>query len=238
MPDFKIPTHLAIIPDGNRRWAKQQGLPPWEGHRTGAAQFRTIARAAFKSGISSVTLWAASENNLLKRQKVEIAALIKIFCEYLQDNETFEDLQKDQARFRVLGRGRKIVSSGELDRAIADLEEKTRSFEKRNLTVLFGYDGKREMTDTMQRLAKDRLAEIKYEDVKDRLWTADLPPVDLVIRTGEENADWAHWSSGFMMWDTADAEFYFTKTFWPAFSETELCGVLGGYQRRRQAGGA
>ena len=94
------------------------------------------------------------------------------------------------------------------------------------------------MTDAMRRLAHDKLSEIRYDDVKSRIWTCDLPTVDLVIRTGEEDTDWAHWSSGFMMWDTANAEFYFTKTFWPAFSEAELGKVLEDYQRRRKAGGA
>lgn len=238
MPDSKIPTHLAIIPDGNRRWAKQHGLLPWEGHRTGAAQFRTIARAAFKSGISSLTLWAASEDNLLKRSKIEISALVKIFTEYLRDTESFEDLSKDETRFRVLGRGREIVHSQELDQAITNLEAETSSYTKRNLTILFGYDGRREMVDAMQKISEANFSAIGYQDVKDRLWTRDLPPVDLVIRTGEDDADWAHWSSGFMMWDTANAEFYFTKTFWPAFSEEELDRVLTGYQKRKQTRGA
>lgn len=238
MSDLKIPTHLAIIPDGNRRWAKQQGLLPWEGHQKGAVQFRTIARAAFKTGISYLTLWAASEDNLLKRQKIEISALVSIFTEYIRDKESLEELREDQIRFRVLGRGREIVQSQKLDQAISDLEAETGSFVKHNLTILFGYDGRREMIDAMGKISEARLSAVEYQDVKNRLWTRDLPPVDLVIRTGEEDADWAHWSSGFMMWDTANAEFYFTKTFWPAFSEQELDRALHGYQKRRQTRGA
>ncbi len=233
-----FPSHLAIIPDGNRRWAKQQGLLPWEGHRAGAAQFQTIARAAFKSGIPFLTLWAASEDNLLKRSKIEIEWLVKIFTEHIQKDSFFEELRENQTRFRVLGRGREIVKNKALENAIAGLEAKTGLFARQNLTILFGYDGRAEMTDAIERLAKDHLPAIRYDNVKDRLWTADLPAVDLVIRTGEEEPDWAHWSSGFMMWDTANAEFYFTRTFWPAFSEEELGRVLTGYQKRRQLRGA
>lgn len=233
-----FPSHLAIIPDGNRRWAKQQGLLPWEGHGAGATQFQTIARAAFKSGVSFLTQWAASEDNLLKRSKVEVGWLVKIFIEHLQKDSFFKELRENQIRFRVLGRGREIVKNDALENAIAGLEAKTGLFGQRNLTILFGYDGRTELTDAIRQLAYDNLSEIRYDDVKNRLWTADLPAVDLVIRTGEEDADWAHWSSGFMMWDTANAEFYFTKTFWPAFSEEELSKVLEAYQRRRKTGGA
>ncbi|MBI4225126.1 MAG: di-trans,poly-cis-decaprenylcistransferase [Candidatus Sungbacteria bacterium] len=238
MPNSKIPTHLAIIPDGNRRWAKQQGLLPWQGHQAGAVQFQTIARSAFKSGVSFLTLWAASEDNLLKRSKIEIRWLVKIFTKHLQENSFFEELRENRTRFRVLGRGREIVKNKALERIILDLEKKTALFTERNLTILFGYDGRREMTDAMQQVAKDRLTEVQYNDVKDRLWTRELPRVDLVIRTGEEEPDWAHWSSGFMMWDTANAEFYFTRTFWPAFSEEELGRVLAQYKKRRQLRGA
>ncbi|MBI3442380.1 MAG: di-trans,poly-cis-decaprenylcistransferase [Candidatus Sungbacteria bacterium] len=237
MSDLKIPTHLAIIPDGNRRWAKQHGLLPWEGHQKGAEQFRTMARAVFKSGISSLTLWAASEDNLRKRHMMEIAALVKIFTQYLRDKESLENLREDHARFRVYGRGREIVQSRALDRAIMDLETATSSHTARNLTILFGYDGRQEMVDAMQKISQAHVSTIKYQDIKNHLWTRDLPPVDLVIRTAEEDTDWTHWSSGFMMWDTANAEFYFTKTFWPDFSEDELGRVLAGYQKRRQTRG-
>jgi len=232
------PNHLAIIPDGNRRWATQEGMNAWEGHQKGAAQFRTIARAAFRSGISFLTLWAASEDNLRKRSKLEIGWLVKIFTGYLQDDSFFSELCQNHTRFRVRGRGLHIVRDAALEHTIADLEQKTRLFAKRNLTILFGYDGRREMIDAIEQLAQDRPPHIRYEDVKSRLWTHDLPAVDLVIRTGEEEHDWAHWSSGFMMWDTANAEFYFTRTFWPAFSEEELAHVLTGYQKRRRAKGA
>lgn len=233
-----IPSHLAIIPDGNRRWAKQKNLLPWEGHREGAEQFRTIARAAFQSNISFVTLWAASEDNLLKRSKIEIGWLVKIFTEYIRDDSFLKEMRENRARFRVLGRGLEIVHSRQLEKAVADCEAQTRLFADRNLTILFGYDGRREMADAIRRISEKRLPTVGYEDVKNHLWTRDLPAVDLVIRTGEEDTDWAHWSSGFMMWDAANAEFYFTKTFWPAFSEAELDKVLEGYQRRRKAGGA
>lgn len=235
---MKAPIHLAIIPDGNRRWAKQQGLLPWDGHQKGAAQFRTISRVAFKSGVSFLTLWAASEDNLLKRQKIEIAALVKIFTGYLQDPGVLTELREDQVCFRVFGRGREIVHNKELDRAITNLEAQTSLYTRHKLTILFGYDGRREMTDAIKKISESRVSEIKYQDVKNSLWTSGLPPVDLVIRTGEEDPDWAHWSSGFMMWDTANAEFYFTRTFWPDFSEAELSHVLQRYRARARRKGA
>jgi undecaprenyl diphosphate synthase len=233
-----LPTHLAIIPDGNRRWAQQHGLLPLDGHAKGAAQFRTISTAAFKSGISSVTFWAGSEDNLLKRSKIEIAWLVKIFIHYLKDESLLQELRENQTRFRVLGRWKEILKNAKLARAISHLETVTNPYTRHNLTILFGYDGRREITHAIQSFLRHRSPAVEFDDVKKRLWTQDLPAVDLVIRTGEQDPGWAHWSSGFMMWDTANAEIYFTSKFWPDFSEGDLADTLAHYQKRRKKGGA
>ena len=233
-----LPVHIAVIPDGNRRWANLQGLPSCSGYAEGVKRFREVADAIFRRGIPYFTFWAASEDNLTRRTQNEINFLVILFKEQLRREISSAD--EKQTRFRVLGRGKEIVHDPELSELIAELEEKTRAYNKHNLTILFGYSGLREMAEGVIKLIYwgESPDELSFGDVKETLWTADLPPVDLVIRTGEMEQDWAHWSSGFMMWLTANAELYFPRVFWPEFSILELEKALSCYDHRQRRFGA
>ncbi len=230
----KIPYHIAIIPDGNRRWARSKGLPPYEGHREGAKRVHEIAEMGFERGVQYITVWGASADNLKKRSKTEVSFLIKLFEKELKEILNSETLRKNEIRMRVLGKGKEIAKSKILSKLIDDAEHDTAHFHKGNLTILFGYDGREEMIEAFQKGITSHISKPNYESIKELLWTKDLPSVDFVIRTGGE----PHWSSGFMMWHTTDSQFYFTETFWPAFGKKEFEKALHEFTKRGHRLGA
>lgn len=222
--------HLALIPDGNRRWARERGLVPWKGHEKGAERFFEIAEHAFTSGISYVTFWAASADNFTNRSKIEIKLLCSILRRELESERMIARFMDNHIRVRFIGQWRKLVSDKKLISVIEQRQKDTQHFTDKNLTVLFGYDGKVEMMDAIKKLRRVPEIPIDYDTVKANLWTSELPPVDLVIRTGGD----PHWSAGFMMWHTADSQFYFTQKFWPDFAAKELQKALTDYARRER----
>jgi undecaprenyl diphosphate synthase len=229
-----IPNHIAIIPDGNRRWAKKHRIIAWRGVATGAERFEETAAFLFNHGVSYVTFWAGSEDNLTKRSKQEVNFLISLLRDWLVKISASNTFKKNKIRFRVIGRWDSILvknkTTPELKKLIRKLEDETKNFSKNNLTFLFGYDGQREMTEAIQKISKNPTRKITSETVHAALWTNALPPVDLVIRTGGE----PHWSAGFMMWHTADSQFYFTKTLWPDFKKQEVKEVLDDFSKRER----
>jgi len=232
--------HIAVIPDGNRRWAKKHGLKPYKGHSKGLETFRKITDAIFKAGIPYFTFWAASEDNLRKRKAVEVQFLVFLLLQELKSKELLKKCQENEIRLRILGNWHKILENDQLLKVINTIEGKTFRFERHHLTLLFGYDGRREMIETIQKIKRNKLnpEQIDENVIKNSLWTCNLPPVDLVIRTGEEKPNWAHYSSGFMMWDTANAKLFFTETLWPDFSEEMLQEIIGNFSKNPRKFGA
>lgn len=226
----KIPHHIALIPDGNRRWARGQGLQPWKGHEKGAERFFEVAKDAFNSGIPYVTLWAASIDNLTKRSKVEIQFLCSILRRELASRRTIALFMDNNIRVRFVGQWKKLINDAKLASVIEQREKDTKQFSERNLTILFGYDGKYEMMDAIRKFQRAPEASVDYASVKEYLWTSFLPQVDLVVRAGGE----PHWSGGFMMWHTADSQFYFTPKLWPDFDTKELQKALADYASRER----
>ena len=222
--------HIAFIPDGNRRWARERSLIPWKGHEKSAGQFFEIAESAFKSGISYVTLWAASVDNLTKRSTIEIKFLCSLLRRTLESKETIARLMDNHIRLRIIGEYKQLIHDAKLILVIDQREKDTMMFTERHLTILFGYDGKQEMKEAIRALCKNPDVAIMDQTVQAHLWTADLPPVDLVVRTGGE----PHWSAGFMMWHTADSQFYFTEKLWPDFGIKELQDACDDYARRER----
>ena len=233
-----LPTHIAIIPDGNRRWAKAQGLPAFIGHERGAGAAEKVFDHVLKLGIRNLTCWGSSYDNVTKRSSEEVGFLFKLFGSYftnmLADKEGI--LEKNGVRVRVLGRWRETFPE-EVRHAIEKVIQKTESHTERNLTLLMAYSGVDEMAAAVRDIAEQARKEpglaVTPEAVKRALWSRDLPPVDLIIRTGGE----PHWSSGFMMWDAADAELYFTETLWPAFTPEEFDKALAYYAGRERRRG-
>lgn len=212
-----VPAHIAIIPDGNRRWAKQKGLPSFAGHAKGAVAMEHIVRAASDMNIGALTIWGASTANLTKRSPEEVAVLAGIFGDYFEKLGKVKELQEQDVRVRFIGRWKELLPE-QATQPMMRVMEHTKGHVSRQLTFLIGYNGMEEMTTAINSLAeaksKDANLIINESTVKSYLWTHDLPPVDLVIRTGGE----PHWSAGFMMWDVADAQLHFTETLWPDFT--------------------
>lgn len=225
---MNLPKHIAIIPDGNRRWAKSRGSLPWRGHAEGFKRFEEIAFAALDTGIPYVTFWAASRDNLEKRPPAEIRALVRLMRQGLEKAVQKKLFERHRARVRIIGVWRNILNDKKLSAAIDALERQTENHGERTLTILFGYDGREEMLDAIKQM-NDRTS-VTAEALQSKLWTGHLPPVDLVIRTGGE----PHWSAGFMMWATANSQFHFTEILWPEFGKREFSDALADFAARER----
>ncbi len=228
MTESPIPQHVAIIPDGNRRWATAQGLAASLGHQEGTQRFWEISEALFKSGVSHVTLWGASNDNLTKRNRLEIQFLVGLAKQHLANPKLIQQFVDNGIRVRIVGKWNDILHDAGFAEAVARVQTQTEHFTERTLTILFGYDGVDEMLDAIGHTATQ--VPSTYESVKQQLATGFLPEVDLVIRTGGE----PHWSAGFMMWLTRNSQFYFTETLWPAFNEQQLELALADFAGRER----
>lgn len=226
--------HIAIIPDGNRRWARERGIPLNEGHRIGAQTTQKIFEKALELKVPYLTFWAASYDNLIKRSKEEVNFLISLI------NEEFRKLIKDarihenEVKVRILGRFQEVLPEKTL-RIIEKLMKKTENYKIFSLTFLLAYNGTDEMLAAIKRIAKEvKISTIKItgELIKSFLWTKDLPPVDLVIRTGCRNDP--HNSAGFMMWHTAYSQYYFTKTLYPDFTPEEFEKAVKDFEKKER----
>ena len=224
-----IPNHVAVIPDGNRRWAKAHRLNPWDGHTEGVKKFWEVSDHAYRMGIENLTFWAASFDNLKKRSKIEVTFLLKLLEQELLSPRILSQCMERQTRARVMGEWRVFVKNKNLIESIENLIKKTAHFKERSLNILFAYDGQREMLSALESInnSGERISE---QTLLKHMWTGELPPVDLVVRTGGE----PHWSAGFLMWLTANSQFYFTEMLWPDFDGGELKKAAIDYDRRER----
>jgi len=226
--------HIAIIPDGNRRWAREREVPLNEGHRIGAQTTQKIFEKTLELKIPYLTFWAASYDNLIKRSKEEVKFLITLINAEFQKLLDDARVHKNEVKVRILGRFQEVLPEKTL-RIIEKLMKKTENYEIFSLTFLLAYNGTDEMLAAIKRIAKEvKISTIKItgELIKSFLWTKDLPPVDLVIRTGCQ--DDPHNSAGFMMWHTAYSQYYFTKTLYPDFTSEEFEKAIKDFEKRKR----
>ncbi|MEF3047570.1 polyprenyl diphosphate synthase [Pseudotabrizicola sp. L79] len=226
--------HVAIIMDGNGRWATQKGWPRLVGHRKGAERVKQIVRAAPDLGIRWLTVYAFSTENW-KRSTEEVLGLMSIFARYIEREA--DRMAAEGIRMRFIG------DRSRLDTRLRDLmngiEDRTKGFSRLNFTVAINYGGRDEVLRATRALAADvaagRLAPEAITDqlISSRLDTADLPDPDLVIRTSGETR-----TSNFLLWQSAYAEYEFTPTLWPDFTPDELATILSRFGNRdRRFGG-
>lgn len=224
----KVPQHVAIILDGNGRWAKKRGMPRNYGHVQGAKNVEVICRAAYDMGIKYLTVYAFSTENW-KRPKDEVDALMKLLNQYMKNCQ--KTAKKNNMKVRVIGD--KSGLSEPIQRDIAALEEATKEYDGLQFTIALNYGGRDELVRTVKKIAhavKD--GEIDPEDITEELVskyldTAGLPDPDLMIRTSYELR-----ISNYLLWQLAYAEFYFTEVPWPDFDEKELRKAVEAYQQR------
>lgn len=228
-----LPRHIAIIIDGNRRWARKKGIPDWKGHARGAERVEEISKAAISLGVEHITLWGGSYNNLTKRSKSEIKFLdIKMYRPWAIKGAKDPFIKEKRVRVRFLGEWPKLLSK-ETCKAIEDFQKSTSKHSKHHLTYLVGYNGDREILSAIKDIAKAKPKNVTEKTVKSHLWTKELPPVDLVIRTGED-AQTAHLSTGFMMWDIKDAILHFSPKLWPDFTKNDLVKAFSAFSKKER----
>lgn len=229
------PTHVAIIPDGNRRWARKKGLEAWNGHEAGSKTFEDILQKALDLKIPYITFWGASWDNLTKRTKPEVNFLFKEITKRFQNMVTDKRMHENKVQINVFGRWKEILPD-ETQAAINQAMEATKDYNNHFVTFLLAYDGTQEMIDAVQKIIdQDKGAKVDADLIKNNLWTAKLPPVDLLIRTGVQGDP--HNSAGFMMWHTAYSQLLFTEILFPDFDGREFEKAIVNYsQRQRRMG--
>jgi undecaprenyl diphosphate synthase len=221
---LKIPTHVAIVMDGNGRWAKSRGLPRVAGHRAGTENLRRVIKACVRFGIKYLTIYAFSTENW-ERPKDEVDGLMRILADVI-DNELTE-LNKQGVQLHHVGILERLEP--ELARKIAYAQEITGKNDRLVLNIAWNYGGRDEIVNAVRRIIKEGIpAEKVCEDTIDKyLFTAGSPDPDLLIRTAGEMR-----VSNFLLWQIAYTEFYVTPAYWPDFDENELLKAIKDYSKR------
>ncbi len=221
--------HLAIIMDGNRRWATERGLPKMAGHTKGAKNFRRIVKAAQAKKIQFLTFYALSTENLIGRSPEELShlfSLIEKIPEYIGD------MDKSETQMRVIGDITKLPEKTQ--KRLHLLTQKTKSYTKFVLTLAINYGGRDEIIRATKKIIATK---IQPENITEKLFesyldTTDMPAVDLMIRTGGDQR-----LSNYLPWQTAYAELYFTSVYWPDFSEKDLNQALNWFHEQKRNNG-
>lgn len=222
----RLPNHIAFIMDGNGRWAEQRNLPRIEGHHAGIESTRSVVKCLGEYHINYVTLYSFSTENW-NRPKIEVNSLLKLLGESIE-KETAE-LHQNGVKIRHIGHLERLPRRLKL--AIERAIELTRNNTGMNLSLAFDYGGRTEILDAVRHIIAEGISpqDINEELFNSHLYTADLPYVDLVVRTGGELR-----ISNFLLWQSAYSEYYFAKVLWPDFNTREVEKALAVYNQRRR----
>jgi len=229
-----VPQHIAIIMDGNGRWAKNRGLPRTAGHAAGAEAFRTIATYCGKLGVKYLTVYAFSTENW-KRSEEEVSGIMKLMGRYL--DEGLRDMEKNRVKIRFFGDLSRL--SPELRQKCLDAQNRSENYDVQ-VNFCFNYGGRMEIVQAAQRFAQQvQAGERKPEDLTEGLfaqylYSADIPDPELIIRPSGEQR-----TSNFLLWQSAYSEYVFLNVLWPDFGPSDLDAAIAEYHRRnRRFGGA
>ncbi len=227
---YQLPKHIAVIMDGNGRWAKGKGKPRVFGHKAGVKSVRSTIEACVEWGIPYLTLYAFSTENW-NRPKLEVQALMKLLVSSLR--KEVATFQENKVRLNVIGNMEKLPTKAQKE--LKEVMELTKSNEKLVLTLALSYGSREEIVKTFIKLSQKTLNnEVEIEKIDEKiinshLYTFNLPDVDLMIRTSGE-----HRISNFMLWQIAYAELYFTDTLWPDFDKECFLNAIIDYQKRER----
>ena len=228
--ETSIPKHIAIIMDGNGRWAKEKGKLRVEGHKKGAENIEKIIDYSIKLGVKYLTVYAFSTENW-KRPEAEVKALMKLFAKYLDDKK--EELKKQGVKLLVTGTEENIPNK--LLKKIRNTEEYLSDCNQITFYIAFNYGGRKEIVDGINKILKENRGneEINEEEFKKYMYRPEIPDPELVIRTSGEFR-----VSNFLLWEIAYSEFYVTNVYWPDFDEREYDLAIASYNKRdRRFGG-
>ena len=227
---MSIPKHIAIIMDGNGRWAEQKGMPREFGHQSGVRSVKKIVEEANKHKIQYLTLFAFSVENW-NRPEYEVKTLMRLLVQTLKDE--FEDLLSNNIRLNSIGNIESLPI--EVKNELKNIIEKTKNNSGMTLTLALSYSAKQEILDALKKISKkvknETICLDNFDDsiINDHLYTKDLPNVDLLIRTSGEKR-----VSNFLLWQIAYAELYFTETYWPDFSQDDFTDAIIEFQKRER----
>lgn len=222
----KVPICIGIIMDGNRRWAKEHGLPKLEGHRKGSETLKRIARAVRDRGIKHLSVYAFSTENW-QREETEVSYLMDLLREFFR--KEVETLGEENIRIRFVGQRERFTP--DLQQILIEIEEKTKHNTAMTFWCCLSYGGRAEIVEAARKAAAAG-KEITEESLENVLWTAEMPPPDLIIRTSGEQR-----LSGFLTWKSVYSELFFTDTKWPDFNEAELDRILAEFAQRERRHG-
>lgn len=230
----RLPSHVAVIMDGNGRWAAGKGIPKLSGHKAGMEALKKIVRKSGEIGIEYLTVYAFSTENW-KRSEEEVGGIFQILVYYME--REIKEIHRQNVKVNILGDYSVIPQKAE--KAVRDAVELTKSNTGLQFNIALNYGGRDEITRAVKRLAEDVIAgklssdEIDEAAVSERLFTAGMPDPDLIIRTSGELR-----LSNFLLWQSAYSEFYFTDYLWPDFDEKQyLCAISEYQHRKRNFGG-
>jgi undecaprenyl diphosphate synthase len=225
-----IPTHIGIIMDGNRRWARERNLPTFEGHLKGYEVMKKIPDWFFKRGVKVLSVFAFSTENWTRAQE-EVNYLMKLLKRAIEE-ETDEAIKKN---YRILISGKIDELPGDLPESCQEVISKTKNGQKGTLNICLNYGGRPEILDAIKKIIKNgiEVEQVHEGIVRKYLYNGELPDPDMIVRTsGEERI------SGFMLWQASYSEFFFMKKNWPEFEETDVDNILSEYaNRQRRFGG-
>ena len=230
--DVRPPRHIAIILDGNGRWAKKRGLPRTAGHAVGSETFRKIATYCKNIGVEYLTVYAFSTENW-NRPEEEVGTIMKLLGKYL--NEAIDTMERDQIKMKIFGDVSALPEN--LQALVKKTDEISARYEGFQANICLNYGGRDEIVNAARRYAKDlaegKAAELTEESFSHYMYSAGIPDPDLLIRPGGEQR-----ISNFLLWQCAYAEFYFTDVLWPDFTPEELDKAIAEFHRRdRRYGG-
>ena len=225
-----IPNHVAIIMDGNGRWASMRGLERSKGHQEGTKKLPEIVEGFQKAGVQYLTLYAFSTENWA-RPKKEVTALMNLLLESIASQ--LDNLNKNNAK--IIHLGDKNTLSKKVQKAITKAETITSTNTGLTLSIAFNYGGRNELIEAIKQIIKDGVnpASINEKLLSNRLYSKDIPDPDIIIRTAGEMR-----ISNFLIWQSAYSEYYFTETLWPDFNKSNIEEVLHEYSRRSRKYGA
>ena len=227
-----VPQHVAVIMDGNRRYAKEFGLVVAEGHAKGKEKLEEMIEWCLELGIKVLTVYAFSTENVT-RETDEVNTLMRMFSQNFRKLADDERVHKHQIRIRVLGQ--RDILPDDVREAIEYAEQKTKDYDNYSFNIAVGYGGRQELLHAVKRIAEEvRKGVMEVEDINEEtfykfLYTSDLPDPDLVLRTsGEERI------SNFLLWQLAYSELYFSDVYWPGFRKVDFLRAVRSYQQRKR----
>ncbi|MCX6731885.1 MAG: polyprenyl diphosphate synthase [Candidatus Parcubacteria bacterium] len=226
MDKNNIPRHIAIIMDGNRRWAKRKGLSSTEGHRRGYEQFKKISDCCNKLGVKILTVYAFSSENW-KRSRTEVFYLMNLLKRGLKEQKDI--FIKNKVRLNVIGQIEKLPFG--LKKLVLKIMKETKDNKERILNLAISYGGREEIIEAVKKIIKNKISSDKINEkiFSQHLYTAGQPDPDIIIRTSGEQR-----LSGFLPWQSVYAELYFSPKFWPDFTGDDLEEIIKDFQNRQR----